>query len=84
MPRQDKQGLTLGLEILVANEAIRALIRERKTPQLRNIIQTSGKEGMISLEQSLNDLIKRRVITYETAISKANFPKQIERAGRGR
>jgi twitching motility protein PilT len=39
-------GLVAAQEILVANDAVRALIRERKTPQLYNVIQTGGREGI--------------------------------------
>jgi twitching motility protein PilT len=77
VPRFD-EGLVLVQEIVVANEAMRALIREAKTPQLRNMVQTGGKEGMQTLEAGLNDLVKRGLITYEMAVSKANYPKQIE------
>ncbi|MGQ0612372.1 MAG: type IV pilus twitching motility protein PilT [Planctomycetaceae bacterium] len=70
-------GRVLAMEVLIASEAVRALIREGKTPQLSNIMQTSARQGMVTLETSLNDLVQRRVISYETAIAKANFPAQI-------
>ncbi len=72
-------GVALAQEILVATEAVRALIRERKTPQVQNMMQTGAKEGMITLESSLNDLVQRGVIAYEVAVQKANLPKQIRR-----
>ncbi len=72
-------GVALAQEILVATEAVRALIRERKTPQIQNMMQTGAKEGMITLESTLNDLVQRGVIAYEVAVQKANFPKQIRR-----
>jgi len=67
----------LAVEVLIATEAVRAVIREGKTPQLFNIMQTSARQGMLTLETSLNELVQRRVITYETAVAKANFPAQI-------
>jgi len=72
-------GVALAQEILVATEAVRALIRERKTPQIQNMMQTGAKEGMITLEATLNELVQRGVIAYEVALQKANFPKQIRR-----
>jgi twitching motility protein PilT len=64
-------------EILVANEAVRSLIREAKTPQLYNVVQTGAGEGMQTLEAALDDLVKRKVVAYETAVARANFPAQI-------
>jgi len=77
VPRHGADGLALVQEILVATDAVRSLVREGKTPQIRNIMQTSGKEGMQSLESALNDLVARGEVSYDVAVSKANFPKQI-------
>ncbi|MHC4577109.1 MAG: PilT/PilU family type 4a pilus ATPase [Planctomycetota bacterium] len=65
-------------EILLANDAARSLIRESKTPQLYNVMQTGGAEGMQTLEAALDDLVRRGTITYETAVSRANTPEQIQ------
>ena len=55
LPRCDGvSGMVVAQEVLVATEAIRALIRERKTPQIANMMQTGGKAGMRTLESSLN------------------------------
>jgi twitching motility protein PilT len=72
-------GLAPAQEILVANDAVRALIRERKTPQLYNVIQTGGREGMRTLESSLNEYVAAGIVTYETAVRNANLPEQILR-----
>jgi len=79
--RDDK--LVLAQEVLMATDAVRALIREGKTPQLRNIMQTSGKSGMKTLEAALNQLVAEGVISLETAIAKANQPKEIVGASGG-
>jgi len=50
-------GLVLANEILLNNTAAKALIREGKIYQLESIMQTSRKEGMISLEKSLSNLV---------------------------
>jgi twitching motility protein PilT len=70
-------GVALAQEILIATEGVRALIRENKAPQLQNLLQTGSKDGMQTLESSLNDLVRRGVVAFETAVSKANYPKQI-------
>jgi twitching motility protein PilT len=73
-------GAVLAQEILVATGAIRALVREAKTAQLLQAMQS--KDGAQTLEGSLNDLIARGLITYETALARAHQPKLIEREGR--
>lgn len=72
-------GLAPAQEILVANDAVRALIRERKTPQLYNVMQTGGREGMRTLEASLNEYVAAGIVTYETAVKNANLPEQLLR-----
>lgn len=75
-------GAVVAQEILVVTGAIRALLRDGKTSQIANAMQTGAKDGMQTLEDSLNDLIARGLITYETGLTKANHPKLIEREGK--
>ncbi len=70
-------GLVLAQEVLVATDGVRALIRDNKTTQIENQIQTGGKIGMQTLETALNRLVQEGVISFETALAKANKPKQI-------
>jgi len=72
-------GLVPAQEILVANDAVRALIRESKTPQLYNVMQTGAREGMRTLEASLNEYVAAGIVSYETAVRHANLPEQILR-----
>jgi len=51
-------GLVLANEILLNNAAAKSLIREGKIYQLESVMQTSKKEGMISMDKSLNNLIE--------------------------
>jgi len=60
-------GRVLASEILFATPALRALIRERKTHQINNLITTSSALGMQTLEQSLAHLIRAGKITLEEA-----------------
>ncbi|MEV6872990.1 PilT/PilU family type 4a pilus ATPase [Amycolatopsis sp. NPDC051128] len=71
-------GLVAAYEVLVANTAIRNLIKEGKTNQLRNCVVTGQREGMIVLEQSLSALVQAGQITYEDAVARSLFPKDIE------
>ena len=68
-------GRVLATEIMVANSAVRNTIREGKTHQLPNIIQTSASEGMIALDKVLAELVSRGEITIDTALQWALDPK---------
>jgi twitching motility protein PilT len=60
--------LTPALEILLANNAVKSLIRENRIYQLDTVIETHRKEGMVSMNTSLFDLIVRGIVSYETAL----------------
>lgn len=60
-------GRTPALEIMFKNNAIENLIRENKSYQIDNVIETSFNEGMISLDKSLSQLVQRGVITIDDA-----------------
>ncbi|MHC4223563.1 MAG: type IV pilus twitching motility protein PilT [Planctomycetota bacterium] len=74
-------GMIVAQEILVATSGVRALIREGKAPQIMNMMQTGCRYGMQTLEDSLNDLVARSEISYETAVAKANISTLIKKAG---
>ncbi|MFH0956134.1 MAG: ATPase, T2SS/T4P/T4SS family [Candidatus Falkowbacteria bacterium] len=58
-------GLVLANEILLNNAAAKSLIREGKIYQLESVMQTSRKEGMISMDKSLNNLIESGEVRRE-------------------
>ena len=60
-------GLILAAEVMIANSAVRNLIRERKENQLNLVIDTSSDIGMISLNKSLADLVRKNEISMEQA-----------------
>jgi twitching motility protein PilT len=70
-------GLVAAHEVLVATPAVRNLIIEGKTHQLRNILMTSAKDGMITLEQSLSTLVQRGLVTHTDAMARSLHPKDI-------
>ena len=70
--RIDKKGRVVALEILIANPAVRNLIREAKTHQLPSMIQTGKKYGMILLDDYIMELFQKRMISAEEAYAKAN------------
>ena len=70
--RVDKKGRVVALEILVANPAVRNLIREAKTHQIPSMIQTGKKFGMILLDDYIMELFQKRQISADEAYAKAN------------
>jgi twitching motility protein PilT len=82
LPRCDIEGRVAAFEVMVVTQAIRALIREGKTPQLYQDIQTGGEFGMQTLDGALLGLVQKGMITYEMALSKSSFPHEFsKRAG---
>jgi len=75
-------GVVVAQEILMASTGVRSLIREGKSPQIGNMMQTGAREGMQTLEDALNDLLHRGLVTYDAALAKANHPRLIERGGK--
>lgn len=66
-------------ELLIANPAVRNLIRENKTHQIDNVIQTSAEEGMMLFENHLVRLIQQGVISREEATRSAFRPAELAR-----
>ena len=79
LPRLDAAGRVVAVEVMVATPAIRNLIREGKTPQMPNAIQTGAKYGMQTLEQALKDLYERELISRDEALAKASNPDSLQR-----
>jgi twitching motility protein PilT len=67
VPREDG-GRIVACELLLATDAVRNAIREGKTHQLPNIIQTSAAEGMIGLDKALAELVDKGEISLESAL----------------
>jgi len=78
LPRADGRGRIAAFEIMNANAAIRALIREGKTHSLYSVVQASAEEGMVTLDQYLAGLYQRGLITYEEALAKSASPRDFE------
>jgi twitching motility protein PilT len=74
-------GRVLAIEVLVAMDSIRALIREAKTAQMMSAMQAGKKYGMQTLEDHLNQLLAANLITYEDAVAKANLPQSVKPGG---
>lgn len=75
--RADGTGRIAAYETLVGVPAVRNLIREAKTHQIASMIQTGSRAGMISLDQSMANLVKSKMVTEEEAMSKAEHPREL-------
>ena len=79
LPAADRTRRVLAYELLIANGAVRNLIRENQIHHLENILQTGRKEGMVLMDNCLHDLYCKCLISYDTAISRARHPDRITR-----
>jgi twitching motility protein PilT len=70
-------GRKAAIEILLGNSAVRNTIREGKTYQIDNLIQTSADSGMVSLEKSLAEMIKKGEVSLETALEYTVKPNEL-------
>jgi twitching motility protein PilT len=66
-------------DVLQATQAVRNLVREGKTRQIRNVILTGSREGMQTLESSLSELVRAGVVDYAEALNHSLYPKEMER-----
>ena len=78
LPTADGKGRIPALEILLPDDASRNLIRQGKVEQIYTIMQTSTGRGMITMEQSLANLVHRGLISYEVALGCTSRPEQLE------
>lgn len=67
LPRKDNKGRIAAHEVLLANHAVRNLIRENKVAQIISLMQTGPRHGMLTLEQDLKEKISSGLIDKEVA-----------------
>ncbi len=79
LPRATGKGRVAAFEIMIANAAVRNLIREGKTFELHNVMQLSASEGMQTLDQALADLVKKKIVTLEEAQMKSSHPERLKK-----
>ena len=78
IPRADGRGRVAAFEVLHANAAVRNLIREGKSHQLPNIMQTNRKLGMITMDEAILQLVRDGKITRQMAVAFAQDPDGME------
>lgn len=72
-------GLIPAYELLINNNATANLIRDRRTHEIASVIETSSEEGMIDLNRSLAELVRKGEITAENAFKFSTNPRTLER-----
>lgn len=72
-------GLVPAFELLINNNAVANLIREGRTHEIGTVIQTSSQEGMMDMDRSLAELVRRGEVTVEDAYERASDQKTFER-----
>ena len=85
LQKSDGTGRVCALEVLFPDDAIRNLIRQGKIEQVYSYMQTGTRRGMQTMEQSLTDLVQRRLVGVNDAIGRSSRPEALlsalERAG---
>jgi twitching motility protein PilT len=77
--RIDKPGMVPAVEVLLCTPAVRNLIREARTFEIPNVIETSRAIGMCTLDKSIAELYFNGMISREDAIASANMPDKLDR-----
>lgn len=70
-------GRVAAFEILVANTAVKSMIKEGKTEQIRSVLQTGLRDGSQTLERSLSGLLRAGMITERDARDRSLYPAEI-------
>ncbi len=80
LPNADNTGRVLACEMLMNNTAIANLIREGKTHQVYSVLETSTRDGMITMDRSVKDLYNGGQISEEEALAIMKNPKDLKSA----
>jgi twitching motility protein PilT len=75
----DGEARAVAVEVMIATSAVRNLIREGKTHQIYSAIQAGAQHGMISMDQSLATLVKKKKITYDEALQRCQNVEEFNR-----
>jgi twitching motility protein PilT len=75
--RGDAGGRVAAFEVLIATHAVRNIVRDGRTNQLRNQITTGAKDGMQTLEASLSELVASGMVDYDEALLHTLVPNEV-------
>lgn len=80
LPRADGKGRVAAFEVMVANPAVRNLVREGKIHQIDTTIQTGAKQGMQTMDSSLINLYVRGLISKDVALTQSIDHEEMKRS----
>ena len=78
--RVDRPGMVPAVEVLLCTPAVRNIIRENRTFEIPNVIETSRRAGMVSLDSSIAELYFNGFISRQDAVAQSAYPEQMERS----
>lgn len=79
VPLKDSSGMILASEILLATSAVRNLVRDRKEEQIYSVMQSSGQDGMVTLNDSLAKLVDDGLVGLDEALSQSMRPDALKK-----
>ena len=77
--RVDRPGMVPAIEVMLCTPAIRNIIREARTFEIPNVIETSRAIGMVSLDHAIAELYFNGLISRDDAIAQAAYPDKLDR-----
>src|SRR6266481_5849744 len=77
LPTPGGTGRVPALEILFPDDAVRNLIRQGKVEQVYSVMQTGTAKGMVTMEQSLAELVIRGIVSMDLAVTRSSRPEQL-------
>ncbi|MGI5169958.1 type IV pilus twitching motility protein PilT [Spirillospora sp. CA-253888] len=77
-PRADGAGRTVLMELMFTTPAIRALIREGKTHQIPQFVQSGAADGMVSFDRHLADRVRAGLVAYGQALELCHSPENFQ------
>jgi twitching motility protein PilT len=79
LPRASSKGRVAAIEILLGVPAARNLIRDQQSFKLPNVMELGTSLGMQTLNQALSELVRKKVVTLEEALTRSSTPDQLKR-----
>lgn len=77
--RTDQKGMVPAIEVMLSTPAVRNLIREDRSFEIPNVIETNRAIGMVTLDHAISELYFNRMISREDAIAQSAYPDKLER-----
>lgn len=79
LPKIGGKGREAAFEIMIANAAIRNLLRAGKSYELHNVMQLNSGDGMQTLDSALAELVRKKSVTLEEALLKSSHPDRLQK-----